>query len=826
MLKRLTINMLLKSVIVAMAAAVVVQLSLGAWGSWNRYNNASRIAAATDASAYLFAALHNLRVDRSSTTRDLATEKISTSPSALLKKTRDAEMPALKSGIEALKLADFPERATSVAALTTAVAKLETLQKDSLAAMAQPRASRPSGLSQDFSSHVTGMIDMLDRISSQLTRAVKLEDAYIDQLLDLKQLAWVARNAAGDASVMISNGLGGLPLPKDAMMVYTNHLARLDTAWAAVKEIAAGMPVPKALTDAIARAQQEFLGPEFTELRLKNLKAVIAGEKVDVKADDWSSMSVAKLSSLLVVAERALDVAKDYAVAQRGNALQSLAVQLGLLVLALVVAGGIILMISRRVTGPLFSIQQTMLRLASGEFNVTLPCIDRKDEIGDVANAVERFKVLAVEKAQQQSAELIERQKADAAKQAEAARVEAERASKAAQEEAERQKLAAEAEAATQARIAAERARIAEEQAHAVNALGEGLQRLADGDLTFRLPEQFPEAYRRIRDDFNAAIARLQETVRALVGSTREVASAAAEISTSTTDLSQRTEEQAASLERTSSAMEEIASTVRANAANAKQASEFATATREVADKGGAVVSEAVSAMSRIEESSRQIADIIGVIDEIARQTNLLALNAAVEAARAGDAGRGFAVVATEVRSLAQRSSQAAKDIKDLITNSSTQVKDGVDLVNRAGTSLTEIVESIKKVTSIVAEISTASAEQATGLDDITKSLGQMDEATQQNSALVEENAATAKTLEQQSRAMDEQVGLFRVDAGVGRTMAAPATAIRPAATPSKPAAVTAATPRPAGAQRRNPVGRMQSQLAAAVDTEQDWKEF
>ena len=168
--------------------------------------------------------------------------------------------------------------------------------------------------------------------------------------------------------------------------------------------------------------------------------------------------------------------------------------------------------------------------------------------------------------------------------------------------------------------------------------------------------------------------------------------------------------------------------------------------------------------MSRIEESSRKISDIIGVIDEIARQTNLLALNAAVEAARAGEAGRGFAVVASEVRSLAQRSSQAAKDIKDLIANCSGQVKDGVELVNRAGTSLNEIVESIKRVADIVSDIALASAEQSTGIDQVNKALTQMDEVTQQNSALVEENAATAKTLEQQFEAMDERVRLFRLD--------------------------------------------------------------
>ena len=210
--------------------------------------------------------------------------------------------------------------------------------------------------------------------------------------------------------------------------------------------------------------------------------------------------------------------------------------------------------------------------------------------------------------------------------------------------------------------------------------------------------------------------------------------------------------------------MEEISATVKQNAENAQAANQSASGAREVADRGGEIVAKAVEAMGHIEGSSRKISDIITVIDEIARQTNLLALNAAVEAARAGDAGRGFAVVATEVRSLAQRSSQAAKDIKDLITNSNSQVQQGVDLVNKAGAALAEIVGSIKSVADIVSDIAAASAEQATGIEQVNKALAQMDEVTQQNSALVEENAATAKALETQAQAMGERVAFFHVE--------------------------------------------------------------
>jgi methyl-accepting chemotaxis protein len=468
------------------------------------------------------------------------------------------------------------------------------------------------------------------------------------------------------------------------------------------------------------------------------------------------------------------------------------AIVIGLILLA------ITLLTARSVTKPIGGIVKEIEKLSAGNHDIEIPGTERKDEIGLMARSVVSFRDAAIEKA----------------------RLEA--------EAAEQQRLGEE----ERHRSSDAQAESAQVQARMIGAVGSGLSRLAEGDLTVRLTDGFTAESQQIKDDFNTAIARLQSAIGEIATTTREVSNAAGEISTSTTDLSQRTEEQAASLEETSASMEQISATVKQNAENAQQANQFAVGTREVCDRGGEVVAEAVKAMSRIEESSRKISDIIGVIDEIARQTNLLALNAAVEAARAGEAGRGFAVVASEVRSLAQRSSQAAKDIKDLIVNSSGQVQEGVELVNRAGTSLSDILASIKKVADIVSDIAAASAEQATGLEQVGKALTQMDEVTQQNSALVEENAATAKTLEHQARAMDERVAFFRIDgnAAVAQPQVEMKSQPMVAAAPRAPAAASrrpvVMAPRRAAASGSRPAGRVQAAAATAAKDDPEWKEF
>lgn len=285
---------------------------------------------------------------------------------------------------------------------------------------------------------------------------------------------------------------------------------------------------------------------------------------------------------------------------------------------------------------------------------------------------------------------------------------------------------------------------------------------LAEGDLTRKMEGDFQGEFAELKDAINTSMAHLQGMVQQIRSATASISNGASEIAQGNTDLSQRTEEQAASLEETASSMEQMTSTVKQNADNARQANQLAAAGREQAERGGEVVARAVEAMAAINASSQKIADIIGVIDEIAFQTNLLALNAAVEAARAGEQGRGFAVVAGEVRNLAQRSAGAAKEIKGLIEDSVNKVEEGSRLVDQSGEALEEIVNAVKKVSDIVAEIAAASQEQSTGIEQVNKAIMQMDEVTQQNAALVEEAAAASQSLDEQGSRLAELIAFFK----------------------------------------------------------------
>ena len=372
--------------------------------------------------------------------------------------------------------------------------------------------------------------------------------------------------------------------------------------------------------------------------------------------------------------------------------------------------------LAKSVTRPLEDFSASMRRVGEGDLDSNITGLDRNDEFGQVATDLNEF----------------------------------------------RKKLKAAHDVSEQA------ATKGDEQALVVKTLGDGLNELANGNLSHSLDDPFSEEYEELRQNFNATIETMNDLMRTIVDNSTEIHARAEEISASSDDLSHRTENQAATLEETAAALDELTASVREAAESASEVESVVTEARKDAEESGVVVSEAVDAMSLIRKSSSEISQIIGVIDDIAFQTNLLSLNAGVEAARAGDAGRGFAVVASEVRALAQRSSEAAKQIKSLITSSSEQVETGVCLVGRTGEALGSIIERVSNIDALVSSIASGSREQSSGLGEINIGMSQLDQVTQQNAAMVEEATAAATTLRTEAAGLTHVVGRFKLKTADG----------------------------------------------------------
>jgi methyl-accepting chemotaxis protein len=416
---------------------------------------------------------------------------------------------------------------------------------------------------------------------------------------------------------------------------------------------------------------------------------------------------------------------------------------------------------------PLLRLKNTMLALAEGRTNLDIGGQNRRDEIGEMTRAVVTFRDNVIEK------ELLDIQlRTDGDRQRNEI------------DERRRLEVTAGAEVTQLVNAAvtgdfSQRVDIANKTGF-FRKLGESLNDLiagvgssvgevvsvmsfiASGDLTRRVEGEYKGSFKQLKDDTNTMAENIRAIARRISGASAEVQGATREIAAGVADLSTRTEHQASSLEETSASMEELATTVRQNTGNAQQANHLAGVASMAAINGGLIADQAIDAMVRIEESSRKIGDIVGLIQDIAFQTNLLALNAAVEAARAGDAGKGFAVVANEVRALAQRAGQASKDIKGLITNSDSQVRDGVTLVKLAGSSLREIVTSAKKVETLVSQIAVATLEQSSGIEQVSKAVGGMDELTQQNASLVEETNAALHSAANQVDELHKVISFFQ----------------------------------------------------------------
>ena len=530
-------------------------------------------------------------------------------------------------------------------------------------------------------------------------------------------------------------------------------------------------------------------------------------DQLDNMADGAHRLyQVDKVSSALIddmtaltdkLAAENVSLAEDLRAEGRAAVVWLMAVELA----ATLIAGAMCLWImSRKIGRPLSRLAERMRDLADGKLDTEIENRGRRDEVGQMASAVEVFKDHAIERRRME--EEVEKTRAAAAAEREAT--------------AERQ------------------AKALAEQSLAMRKLGEAVSNLANKNLRYRVSEPLAEAYEPLRIDLNSAFDQLQSAFANVARSVRSVGDGTREISDAANDLSKRTEQQASSLEETTAALAEITATVRKTAEGAENAQKAVGIARADADKSGEVVRQAHDAMGAIEKSSREISQIIGVIDEIAFQTNLLALNAGVEAARAGEAGRGFAVVASEVRGLAQRAAEAARQIKGLISTSTAQVEGGVNLVEEVGALLERIAGQVTEISAGVAEIAASAKEQSTGLNEVNTAVTRMDEMTRQNAAMAQEASAASQSLRKGGEQLSALVGAFEIESNSSANLRSELMKVAPHAfrfagdetSPERAErSPRSATPAPV-ARTSSPARVARRKGAAAADAEMDWTEF
>ena len=702
-------------------------------------------------------------------------------PMPVIRTLEQRSRAELANAVTRLKVADLPDRNAHVETILQQEKATETKLAAIHAEAGKPKAQRSLAATMPWFNGVGEIEATLLKVSDSTSDAVRLADPVLADLQGFKAAGWRVRSNYGSQCSILRPLMGSGKAPEPAQLRSLGELRGVSNSGVAqLQQLAARSGVSAEL--------KRKVGVMATEVQAANrfmddlILRLGQGSGPVIAAEDWTKQCTAPFTAIVSAVEQSLDDMADTTQTGLRAAWLQLSVIGALLAALLVVCGLSWRGVQRRIAKPVVALKSALDVMQAGDFSQPIPAAASPDEIGALSGALEAYR----ENALSLEASRRDRELAMLADSQQAANV---------------QRLLGEVAGIVSA------AQNGDFSGHAsvgdvggplgdlvsgineINAVVNGattefasaLQSVANGDLTHRVDTAYRGRFADLKNAINDTVDRLSSTVKTIQVTSSDVGLAAREINMGADDLSKRTEDQASSLEETAATTEELAASVKATAQASRQAAAIATEAMEAAQNGGAIAGQAVDAMARIESASTKIADIIRVIDDIAFQTNLLALNAAVEAARAGDAGKGFAVVASEVRTLAQRSSSAAKDISALISSSNNEVGEGVKLVRQAGEALEQILTASKKVASTIAEISAASGEQASGIDEMSQAVAHLDEMTQQNAALSEQSAASAASLSSRIGQLNDLVAAFKTgpDAGTGR---APSSATRWAA--------------------------------------------
>ena len=419
MLNAVSVRTILRTVISALAAVIVILLGLGAWSSWQQLQVAKHIASVAEASSFAFTAMHNLRTDRSTTVQSLnAPGPIADDTRKRLESIRNEEVPALDAALAMLPGIDFPEKQTVLPELQQLAASVKDMQKTAWDEMAKSKDARKAGLDADYQKQSTALLTVLNKVSDRLAAAVKLQDAFIDQMLLVRQMAWMVRNTGGDASLIVSNGVAGMKLAADTPEKYKAAVTASETAWSALEGIVFGSSLPPKLRAAIDDAKSVYFEPTYSTQRDRVLQTVLSGGTPEMNSEQWTVMSVGRLSKLLAVAVAGLDAAKERAASEESAEVVNLTIQVSLLLLAILGALASNVLINRRIVGPLHAIKEAMLRIAAGDLDAEASYPGRRDEIGALASAFGTFKQNAADKARFEAEQQERRAQAEARQQA------------------------------------------------------------------------------------------------------------------------------------------------------------------------------------------------------------------------------------------------------------------------------------------------------------------------------------------------------------------------------------------------------------------------